>query len=338
MVLMRLGNRFSDWLSRRWTRRQTPEAKRRGPRIHVVILDGTMSSLTPGYETHAGVTYNLCREMGAQVSVYYEAGVQLNGWRCIPDVMMGRGVLDQISRAYGVLASRYQPGDIVYLFGYSRGAYAVRSLAGAIDHVGLVRAEHATESVIRTALRHYQTAPDSAHAQAFARIHCHKGASIEMIGVWDTVKALGLRLPMLWRFSDPAHAFHNDRLGPTTRNGFHALARDERRTVFSPVLWSSGPDWEGGLEQVWFPGTHGDVGGQLGGFEAARPFANLSLVWMLTRAEDCGLPLPRNWRARFHTDTNGPSVGQWRGWGKLFWLRGRRKICTDPSERMYEED
>jgi uncharacterized protein (DUF2235 family) len=337
MALTRLRKRLVRWLARQWTRRQTPEAKRRGPRTHVIILDGTMSSLTPGFETHAGVTYGRCREMGAELSVYYEAGVQLRGLRSIPDVLMGRGVVDQIGRAYGVLASRYKPGDRVFLFGYSRGAYAVRSLAGAIDRVGLVRSELATETVIRTALRHYQNAPDSMHAKAFAAGHCHHEAPIEMVGVWDTVKALGLRLPFLWMLTEPKHAFHNHRLGPTTRNGFHALARDERRLVYTPVMWRSRPDWEGCLEQVWFPGTHGDVGGQLGGFEPARPLANLSLVWMLDHAEDCGLPLPANWRARFYTDPTAPSVGQWRGWGKIFWLRGRRQICTDRSEQIYEE-
>jgi hypothetical protein len=76
MALSRLSKRLFSWLARPFRSEQTGEVRRRGPQTHVIILDGTMSSLEPGYETHAGVTYHLCREMGAQVSVYYEAGVQ----------------------------------------------------------------------------------------------------------------------------------------------------------------------------------------------------------------------------------------------------------------------
>jgi hypothetical protein len=87
---------------------------------------------------------------------------------------------------------------------------------------------------------------------------------------------------------------------------------------------------------VWFPGAHGDVGGQLGGYDVARPLANLSLVWMLERAEACGLPLPTGWRADFPTDPTAPSVGTWMSWGKLFWIRKRRVVGADRSERLHE--
>ncbi len=67
--------------------------------------------------------------------------------------------------------------------------------------------------------------------------HCHEEAPIEMIGVWDTVKALGLRLPIIWRWTETRARFHNHDLGPHIRHGFHALARDETREAFAPVLW-----------------------------------------------------------------------------------------------------
>ncbi len=294
-----------------------------------------MSSLEPGFETHAGVTYRLCCEMGAQVSVYYEAGVQWDNWRTTPDVLMGRGINRQIRRAYGYLASRYRPGDRIFLMGYSRGAFAVRSLAGVIDMVGLLRAECATVRNIRTAYRHYQAEPTSPLARAFAKRTCHAEVPIDMVGVWDTVKALGLRLPYLWKISEPQHSFHTHKLGDSVRNGFHALALDERRQVYAPVMWDCPPGWEGRVEQVWFRGTHGDIGGQLSGFEAARPLANIPLVWMLDHAEICGLPLPDNWRLRFFTDPAAPSVSTWRGWGKIFWLRRARMVGADRSERLH---
>ncbi|TDK49676.1 DUF2235 domain-containing protein [Antarcticimicrobium luteum] len=336
MGLQRLRDRIFGWFGRPLQSVHSAEGRTRAPLCHLIILDGTMSSLEPGYETHAGVTYRLCRDMGAQVSLYYEAGVQWPHWRAAPDVLLGRGINRQIRRAYGYLASRYRPGDRIFLMGYSRGAYAVRSLAGVIDRVGLLRADCATERNIRTVYRHYQGDPDSDFSNAFARAHCHRSVGIEMVGVWDTVKALGLRLPFLWQWAEAQHSFHSHTLGPSIRNGFHALALDETREVFRPELWSCPPGWEGHVEQVWFRGAHGDVGGQLGGYEVARPLANISLVWMLDRAETCGLPLPKGWRARFHTDPDAPSVGTWRGWGKLFVLRKPRLVGDDPSERLHE--
>ena len=335
MFFRELGNRIRGWLGRPLQSEHSGETTLRGPQTHVIILDGTMSTLEPGMETHAGVTYQLCREMGPGVSVFYEAGVQWQNWQSTLDVMMGRGINRQIRRAYGYLASRYRPGDRIFLFGYSRGAYAVRSLAGVIDRVGLLKAEHATVRNIRTAYRHYQANGSSQAAAGFHNSLCHEDVCIEMVGVWDTVKALGLRLPILWRWAEARHAFHNHELGPHVRNGFQALALDETRQVFEPVLWECPEGWKGHVEQVWFRGSHGDVGGQLGGVHKARPLANLSLVWMLERAEDCGMKLPEGWRHRFELDPCAPSVGTWSGWGKIFLLRGRRRVGLDHSERLH---
>ena len=296
-----------------------------------------MSSLAPGEETNAGMTYKLLRESGgrAQTSLRYEEGVQFLRWRDALDVIEGRGIDRQIRRAYGFIASRYRPGDRIILFGYSRGAYAVRSLAGVIDQIGLVEANHATVRNIRQAYRHYEMNPDGSAARAFAAKFCHRQVEIELVGVWDTVKALGIRAPFLWRFSRVEHAFHNHTLGKAIRHGFHALAKDETRQAYAPVMWQSRDGWDGKLEQVWFRGTHGDVGGHLGGFEPARKLANIPLVWMLDKAEGCGIELPEGWRGRFEQDPDAPSVGTMRGWGKMFVWRRRRRIGEDPSESIH---
>jgi uncharacterized protein (DUF2235 family) len=312
--------------------------RNRGPATHVIILDGTMSSLAPGAETNAGLTYKLLREMRGTVNLtlYYEAGIQWRDWKGTLDVMMGRGINRQIERAYGVLASRYHPGDRIMLIGYSRGAYAVRSLAGVVDMVGLVRAEEATVRTIRTAYRHYRLGARSKTVEVFRGLFCHPEVEIEAVGVWDTVKALGLRLPIVWRWAEAAHSFHNHNLGRQTRNGFHALALHETREAFAPVMWTTDPDNPCRVEQVWFRGTHGDIGGQLSGVEAARPLANIPLVWLLDRLESCGLPLPPDWRHHFPQDAEAPAVGSWLGWGKLFLSRRHRIIGTDPTERLHE--
>jgi uncharacterized protein (DUF2235 family) len=309
----------------------------RGPVDHVVILDGTMSSLEPGCEGNAGILFRLLQEMGPQANrrLYYEPGMQWEGWLRGVALLEGRGVAPQIRRAYGWLASGYREGDRIFLFGYSRGAFAVRSLAGVLDRVGLVKRDCATERMITLAWRHYERAPDSQAARAFEQAYCHQKPPVEMVGVWDTVKALGLRLPVVWMFAPDPHAFHNHQLGTVVRHGFHALALDETRQAFAPVLWDCPTDWSGNVEQVWFRGAHGDIGGQIGQFAAARPLANIPLVWMLERAEALALTLPEGWRARFPCDADAPMVGTWRSWGKAFLWRRPRPVGRDRSERLH---
>lgn len=332
--------RFGDWflgLFRRAPRQEEDPVRRRGPALHVVILDGTMSSLADGYETNAGKTYKLLREAGhtANLTLHYEAGIQWRDWRETYTVMTGKGINRQIRRAYGVLASRYREGDRIILIGYSRGSYAVRSLAGVIGKVGLLRPHEAIERNIRQAYRLYQLRSDPTTRAAFRAAYCHAEVRIDAIGVWDTVKALGLRLPLLWRLTEEKHSFHDHRLGPHVAFGFHALGIDETRGGYLPVLWSSPDNFDGRVEQVWFRGTHGDVGGQIGDFLPARPLANIPLVWLLERLADCGLPLPAGWQGRFPQDPLAPMVSTWRGWGKLFLLRKRRLVGREPSEFLH---
>ncbi|MDP3196827.1 DUF2235 domain-containing protein [Tabrizicola sp.] len=315
-----------------------PEPGRvRGVVDHVVILDGTMSSLEPGREGNAGLLFLLLKEMGhhANRRLYYEPGMQWEGWLRGLALIEGRGISPQIQRAYGWLASGYREGDRIYLFGYSRGAYAVRSLAGVIDRVGLLKRDHATERAVRLAWRHYERGADSPAARAFVRRFCHDEVPIEMVGVWDTVKALGVRLPLLWMFAQDRQGFHSHHLGPSIRHGYHALALHETREAFAPVLWECPPGWEGNVEQVWFRGAHGDVGGQIGDFAAARPLANIPLTWMLERAEALGLSLPESWRARYPCDPEAPMVGTWKSWGRAFLLRRSRVVGLDRSERLH---
>jgi hypothetical protein len=318
-------------------RHKERRARARGPATHVVVLDGTMSSLAPGRETNAGLLYKLLREAGlrANLSLYYEAGIQWRDWHSTPDVLMGRGINRQIERAYGWLACRYRPGDAIFLVGYSRGAYAVRSRAGVVGVVGLLRAEEATARNVRDAWRHYRLGGRSRSAGAFRTRLCHEEVGIAALGCWDTVKALGPRLPVLRRLAEREHGFHDHEVGPHVARAFHALALHETRAAFAPVLWTTPEGRPGVVEQVWFPGTHGDVGGQINGFSPARPRANVPFVWLLDRLEGEGLPLPPGWRARFPRDAGAPSVSTWQGWGKLFLARRPRRVGRDPSERLH---
>ncbi|WP_233557221.1 DUF2235 domain-containing protein [Rhodophyticola porphyridii] len=331
--------------SRLWTRwkgfRNAPPPIRLAhvpaPRCHVVLLDGTMSSLRRGWETNIGLTYRLLSELGpsSNVTLYYEPGIQWRGYRRAVEVLAGVGIDRQIKRAYLFLARNYRPGDRIVLMGFSRGAYAVRSLAGLIDRMGLLRAAQVEEETLARVYEHYRSDPDGPRAAALRAALCHPQVPIAFLGVYDTVRALGLRWPLVWRFMRQAHPYHSDALGPSTLQARHALAMDETRDVYAPVLWTVPEARAGQVQQMWFRGAHGDIGGQLGGWRAARPLANIPLVWMLGEAEAAGLPLPEHWRMRYITDVSAPSVGTTSGWGKMFLSRHRRVIGHDPSERIH---
>lgn len=318
---------------------ETPVPASKASTTHVILMDGTMSTLKEGHETNVGLVYKLLCDVNKQadkkLSLYYEPGLQWTDLRSGWNVMVGRGINRQIRRAYGFLASHYEPGDKIILIGFSRGAYAVRSLAGVIDLVGLAKKDHATVRTVRQAYRHYENGPNSLAAQDFKDHFCHKDVPIQAVAVWDTVKALGLVFPVIWRLSVKRHAFHSHSLGHSIAHGFQALAKDETRVAYSPVMWTTDPDWTGTVEQMWFKGTHADVGGQLSGLNQGRPLSNISLVWMLDNLEMCGVPLPEGSQTQFETDATAPSIGRWHGWSKMFLSRRARKIGVDPSERIH---
>lgn len=334
---MRLGN----WLLRLFDKQPRVEEKtvrKRGAATHVIILDGTNSSLRPEEETSAGLIYKLLRENGysANMTLYYEAGIQWKDWTETFSVVAGRGINRQIERAYGALCSRWREGDGIVLIGFSRGAFAVRSLAGVIDRVGLVRSHHANERNIRQAYRYYSQGTRSPYAEKFSELHCTRDVTISALGCFDTVKSLGLRVPLLWKLEEERHSFHSDGLVPAVKSAFHALALHENRDVFAPEIWKTPDHWSGEIQQAWFRGSHGDVGGHITPFIKCRPLSNIPLVWMLEKLGSHGLPLPAGWRQHFPCDPHAPEVGLWVGWGKLFLLRHKRVACTDPSEFIHE--
>ena len=117
MSFNRMGKRLFGLIWPDQRHGQTAMKRVRGPMSHVIVLDGTMSSLKPGCETNTGLTFRLLSETGGPVSVFYEAGVQWNDWRSTHHVLMGRGVNRQIKRAYCYLASRYRDGDKIFSLG-----------------------------------------------------------------------------------------------------------------------------------------------------------------------------------------------------------------------------
>ena len=325
------------WLSALARRAPAREEAPPEARVHVVLLDGTLSSLEDGHETSIGLIWKMleghAHELG--LCLHYEPGIAWRGWRHAPEIAAGVGVNAQLRRAYHFLARTWAPGDPVFLVGYSRGAYVARALAGMIDRVGLLTRANATEPMVATAFDHYRDDPTTPAARRFRELHCHDRAAVTAVACFDTVRAVGLRWPLLWRLAPPVHAFRSHRLGPTTRHGLHALALHETRKAFAPDLWTTRPPRSDSVEQVWFRGAHADIGGQVGRRPRSRPLANVPLVWMLERMAALGLTLPDGWRDCFPTDARAPSIGSWRGFGPVFLDRATREMGTDPSERLH---
>ena len=273
------------------------------------------------------------------MTVFYEAGIQWRDWRATGDIILGRGINRQIRRAYGCLASRYRPGDRIFLMGYSRGAFAVRSLAGVIDRIGLLRGEMATERNVRLAWRHYRCDPDSPAAAAIRARILPSDAAIEMVGLWDTVKALGLCVPVLWRFRADRNGFHNHHLGH--RHAPRLSRARPRRDAARPTRRSCGR-LPAGFRRPCRAGlvSRLPLGCGRSALRLSRGAAPGQHPAGLDARADGGLRAAPagGWRARFPQDVDAPSLGTWAGWGKVLLVAGpahrrARPVGTPPRER-----
>jgi hypothetical protein len=231
---------------------------------------------------------------GVQQMVMYLPGVGTAGYQTdkILGGAFGLGLFHHVLNAYRFLALNYRPGDQIFLFGFSRGAYTARSLAGMVGKVGLLTREALIDGVLRDAGLRYRHPPDAPwpagwdDPQTFRAQHCHREVPIHFLGVFDTVGALGVPGALSRR-----HQFHDVRLGPAVRVARQALAIDEPRMKFEPCLWEAVPpagspdQTTDRIKQVWFEGCHSDVGG---GYAEAG-LSDTALLWMATEAQAQGL-------------------------------------------------
>jgi uncharacterized protein (DUF2235 family) len=238
----------------------------------------------------------VAREDGAGTAqrVHYQPGVGTRRGERLRGGAFGLGLSRNVRECYRFLVDCYEPGDELYFFGFSRGAFTARSTVGMVRNCGILSREHADR--VTDAYRLYRgrdepTKPDGMEAQLFRRMYAHPETRIHFVGVWDTVGALGipveealLPLVKLW-------SFHDTRLSRYVRFAYHALAIDEQRGPFEPTLWEQHEEaQEQTLEQVWFAGVHSDVGG--GYSEPA--LAEVPLLWMVGRARAAGLAFVRD--------------------------------------------
>jgi uncharacterized protein (DUF2235 family) len=227
---------------------------------------------------------------GSLVQVaYYDQGVGTgNVLDRLTGGAFGAGLEENIHDAYRFLLSNYELGDEIFLFGFSRGAYTARSIAGMIRKCGILRRDQIHRYREALALYRSEHHPDSEVPVRFRRECSLAGEEIipiRFVGVWDTVGALGIPLSWLRWLTRRDHQFHDTELSRAVQSAYHALAIDERRRPFAPTLWSYRPKTGQTVEQTWFCGAHSDVGG---GY-AERGLSDIALGWMKAKARQEGL-------------------------------------------------
>jgi len=237
---------------------------------------------------------------GIQQLKFYDEGVGTGPgfWNKLVGGVTGAGIDKNIKDTYKFLMWNYEPGDEIYLFGFSRGAYTARSLGGLIRNCGILRPEnlHLVDEAYelyrdRTILAH----PNSDAMVSFRRQYSYNGngeTQMRCIGVWDTVGALGIPLRFFQLSNKERYKFHDVTLSDWVKNAFHALAIDERRKTFSPTLWETSKTMpqDNRMEQVWFSGVHSNIGG---GYKQ-NGLSDITLEWMMKKTAQLGLHFNRS--------------------------------------------
>ena len=221
---------------------------------------------------------------GEQPKPFYDPGVGVHALDWLSGGMFGFGLSKNIRDGYGWLAENFRPGDELFLFGFSRGAYTARSLAGLIRKCGILRV--ADKGLIQQAYDLYRDKdihPDNPEAAAF-RASFAQETRIRFIGVWDTVGNLGIPATGV-PFSRDYYQWHDTELSKIVDYAYHALAIDEHRKDFAPAVWTVRKPENVEVEQRWFVGAHSNVGG---GYRN-DPLPKLALAWLQHKAKAAGL-------------------------------------------------
>jgi len=275
-----------------------------------------------------------------QVGKYiYGIGVSSNLLAKAVEGAVGLGLVARVVRGYTYLSRVWQPGDAIYILGFSRGAYTARALAGLVTRQGLLdwaamNLEAGSEQSYSAGLAAWQQykkavfksngrvlhslADVVSDFQDLFQLGLHPApqlkytaaVGIAAVGVWDTVGALGVP-DLSEQDGTPvrldAFQFCDQVLNASVAHGFHAVAIDERRVDFTPTLWDARP----GITQVLFAGAHADVGGGYAMERGESDLAHLSLAWMCEQLRNEGVLFKRKAEEVYPGSPFGPSHQPW---------------------------
>ncbi len=224
--------------------------------------------------------------------------------------------MENLEDGYSYLMENYSKGDDIFLFGFSRGAFTARTLAGIISCFGIL--ERGNKNLIPYVMKmytekYYETKKDV--VEGFAQDFCNT-PDIHCLAVWDTVASLGHFF---------GKQFPNRLLSPKVKNAFHAMAIDEKRKKFLVSIWEEdGLNADQHVEQVWFPGVHSDVGGSY----PERQLSDIAMAWMMDKVSDPKVRLRMNdgWQDKLSQDPVGTMHDSWDDWKWRFWKPVDRPI------------
>lgn len=254
----------------------------------VICCDGTGNQLG---ETYSNVVrfYSVLEKIPGEQVVYYDAGVGTLSysniviplWRRVKKgfaLALGLGLEQNVSEAYSFLMDNFEGGDRIYLFGFSRGAYTVRVLAGLIKEMGFL--EKNCQHLIPYAWDSYRLCfkPKIGAVAHQFKAYFSRDVNIHFMGLWDTVSSIGL----LFGYKTYPHTQKNDRVQIVR----HAMAIDERRRFYRQNLFVQNATHQD-VKQVWFAGVHSDVGGSYALNQSG--LAQISLSWMIREARPAKL-------------------------------------------------
>ena len=310
----------------------------------IACCDGTWNS--PDRYGHTTNVVRLVRSIKSSSSegipqiVYYHPGV---GTGNIVDHWIGGGtgigLSENVRSAYTFLVDNYMDGDEIFLFGFSRGAYTARSVAGMLCHVGLLR-KHQMENFdeIWDCYRLPKQKRDQVEAKPLSELPDRvppESIVVRCIGVWDTVGALGIPGSHVCQRD---YQFHDTELGAIVEHAFQALAIDEERVTFKPAIWHRNKENPNQvLEQVWFPGVHSNIGG---GYPE-HVLSDAALFWMAAKTSNL-LGIDQSYLCAQADRSRQYSTGRLVNSRTLSWrLTGNRyvrPICkTDPETEYIHE-
>jgi len=300
------------------------------PKNIVVFSDGTGQEGGEGNNTNVYKLFNMIDDRSAKQVAFYDAGLG-TGWRKFTGSVAGAGISANILECYEFIFEHFESGDRIFLMGFSRGAATVRSLSGFIHYFGIL--PKSRPELIERAYKIYKiddAEERKAKAGEFVDRHHNMWTRIKFLGCYDTVAALGSPFKavstLLNSIPGLQHKFHNFTLSESVENAYQALAIDDERKTFHPILWDAQAKDYQKIRQVWFAGMHTDVGG---GYEE-QDLSDIPLAWMTQRAVDHGLLIYPHHKVEIREDADG---GMHDSRGSVITKLYRREARSWPSGR-----